>query len=309
MTTIFSEIQSYLREGSPTLMSLTLTLSILLIVIMIFKTKWKSKSKKEGFDEQQPYTWKDLTTTDNNVYDDFYVSIYDYLMHCPERYSFELMSLYRETHPSNRSVMLDIGCGTGHEVHMLAQTFQCSVVGIDKSKAMIDQCRKNYPDLSSSFMEGDVQHRQQFQSYTFTHIVCFNFTVYEMENKSLFFQNVIKWLRNGGYLVLHLVNENEIQSILPSSLINDADKNYKYKTKIDFNDFQYQSTFITPTVFQEGFTFFATGRKRKQEHHLYMESQEHILTLARNEGFIVQQKINMNVCNYANHFLYILQKP
>jgi ubiquinone/menaquinone biosynthesis C-methylase UbiE len=295
MTTIFSEVSNNVSSTF-----LLFTLALFLIILFVFK----SCGKEEGLQNIDPFVLKDS----NTMYDDFYVSIYDDLMHCPEQQSFELMSLYKETKPSSSSSILDIGCGTGHHVGTFVKTFQCQVFGLDKSKAMINQCQKTFPDLSLSFIHGDVEsyHLPLFEANTFTHIVCFNFTIYEIQNKAMFFNRVLKWLQHGGYFVLHLVNAHEIKSILP--LVNDGDKTYQYKTKIDFNDFRYTAVLMNPSLFQEGFAF-ASGQKRKHEHHLFMESQEYILSLARTSGFIVQKKIHMNVCNRDHHFLYILQKP
>jgi ubiquinone/menaquinone biosynthesis C-methylase UbiE len=291
MKTIFSE---GFKNASTILLFI---LALFLIILFVFKSR-----KEEGLQNKETsFVVKDFS----NMYDDFYVSIYDDLMHCPERQSFELMSLYKETKPSSSSSILDIGCGTGHQISSFRKTFQCQVFGLDKSKAMIEKCQQTFPDLSFSFICGNTMD-PLFEANTFTHIVCLNFTIYEIQDKAMFFNRVIKWLQNGGYFVLHLVNAHEIKSILP--LVNDGDKTYQYKTKIDFNDFRYTSALINPRLFQEGFAF-ASGQKRKHEHHYFMESQEYILSLARTSGFIVQKKIHMNVCNRAHHFLYILQKP
>ena len=48
--------------------------------------------------------------------------------------------------------ILDLGCGTGHLTNQLAVT-GASVTGLDRSSAMIEQARLNYPHLG--FEEGD----------------------------------------------------------------------------------------------------------------------------------------------------------
>ena len=48
---------------------------------------------------------------------------------------------------------------------------------------------------------------------------------------------------------------------------------------------------------------------RKNEHILYMDSEDDILTMAKNVGFIVQGKIDMIKSGYEYNYLYILEKP
>ena len=48
--------------------------------------------------------------------------------------------------PKEGERILDLGCGTGHLTHKIAVA-GADVIGIDNSQAMIDQARKNYPDL------------------------------------------------------------------------------------------------------------------------------------------------------------------
>ena len=55
----------------------------------------------------------------------------------------ELLSLLV---PKEGERILDLGCGTGHLAHKIAQA-GAEVIGIDNSAAMIDQARKNYPGI------------------------------------------------------------------------------------------------------------------------------------------------------------------
>ena len=40
-----------------------------------------------------------------------------------------------------------------------------------------------------------------------------------------------------------------------------------------------------------------------------METQKEILSMAKDAGFILNEKIDMMKCQYENQFIYILQKP
>ena len=48
---------------------------------------------------------------------------------------------------------------------------------------------------------------------------------------------------------------------------------------------------------------------RKNEHILYMPTQQYILSLAKDMGFILHSKHSMVKCQYDKQYIYILEKP
>ena len=192
-----------------------------------------------------------------------------------------------------------------------------NAMGIDNSQAMIQQAKQNYPQYD--FQLGSALDINQYQNNSFTHILCLYFTIYYFENKETFFNNCMEWLMPGGYLVLHLVDREKFDPILPPGnplYIVSPQKYAKERithTKITFNNFVYTSNFnLEPdndvATFEEKFKF-NDGKVRKQEHLLYMEDAQDILTKAADAGFIVQGKIDLVRCDYPNQYLYILVKP
>ena len=100
-------------------------------------------NKKEGFQQED----KLLIKNGNDIYDDFYASIYDYLVFNNLKDDYEVGEIINKTSPSSTSKILDIGCGTGHHVANLASK-GLDVLGIDISPSMIAQAKKNYPDYN-----------------------------------------------------------------------------------------------------------------------------------------------------------------
>ena len=190
-------------------------------------------------------------------------------------------------------------------------------MGIDVSPSMINEAKKNYPALN--FTVGDALNESQFKNQTFTHILCLYFTIYYFKDKRKFFDNCMDWLMPGGYLILHLVDREKFDPILPPGNPLYIVSPQKYakeritKTKITFNDFVYNSKFNFDknnniATFEEKFKF-NDGKVRKQEQVLYMEDTEEILTIAQQCGFILQGKIDMVKCAYEHQYLYIFTKP
>jgi len=284
--------------------------SIFLILIVFFKSI--NVKNKEGYQQNDNFLFKQGSA----IYDDFYADIYDYLVFNNMKDDYETGQIVQKTSPDSKSRILDVGCGTGHHVDKLSQQ-NLDVVGIDISPAMISKAQENYPQYK--FQVGDALDRNQFVVNEFTHILCLYFTIYYFENKQKFFNNCIEWLLPGGTLIVHVVNREKFDPILPpgNPLYIVSPQRYSKKritkTKITFNDFVYSSNFDLDTfndkaTFHEKFKF-NNSKVRKQEHVLYMNSENDIINMAQDAGFLVQGKIDLMECAYENQYLYILVKP
>ena len=141
-----------------------------------------------------------------------------------------------------------------------------------------------------------------------------------MENKQQFFTNCMHWLIPGGTLMVHLVDKDRFDPILPAGNPFTIVSPQKYaderitSTEIVFNDYNYKSNFdMKPgselVIFNEKFKDKNTGKVRKNELELYMPNHKKIINMAKRAGFIVLGEIDMITCQYDNQLLYILQKP
>lgn len=280
-----------------------LFISLLLIALFTFN----SLKKKEGYQQMDNFLFKQGP----EIYDDFYADIYDHLVFNQLKNDYEFGQIMEYTNPTTKSIILDIGCGTGNQVAKLSDA-NLNVIGIDISPSMISKAKEKFPLLN--FKLADAREGNIF-NHNFTHILCMHFTIYCFQDKQQFFYNCINWLMPGGYLVVHVVdkekfepilNENPLYIVSPDKYI--SKQLNKTKSKIDsFNysstfDFDKQSNLVT---FHEKFEF-ENGKVRKQEHKLYMDTD--IVERAKIAGFIVQGKIDLVNCGYDNQFLYIFMK-
>ena len=294
---------------------LLLILSISLIIVFVFKPN------QEGFvDEKKEFIKK----SGSDVFDKFYVEIYDDLVHSDVKNKYEV-DLIQPTSDKN-GVILDIGSGTGHHVNLLNKNNN-TVIGIDKSPDMIKMAKQNYPE--SNFKQADALNSLEFSANTFTHISCLYFTIYYIKDKRLFFENCFNWLMPQGVLVLHLVNMKKFDPILPAASPFAVVSPQSYAPEritesfIKFNTLDYKSNFkldnnintntillkAPNAIFKEIFKFNDTKKVRINEHQLYMSSQKSILGLARDAGFILQSQEEMINIQYENNYLYTLRKP
>ena len=290
-----------------------LFVALLLILVVFFNSPdFNSRSNKEGYEQNDTFLFK----KGPEIYDGFYATIYDQLVFNNLKDDYEITQIVNRTTPTSASVILDVGSGTGHHVAKMAEK-GLNAVGIDNSQAMIQQAKENYPQYD--FQLGSALDINQYKNNSFTHILCLYFTIYYFDNKDIFFNNCMEWLMPGGYLILHLVDREKFDPILPPGnplyIVSPQKyaKNRITHTKITFNNFVYTSNFNLEAdkdvaTFEEKFKF-NDGKVRKQEHLLYMEDAQDILTKAADAGFIVQGKIDLVSCAYPNQYLYILVKP
>ena len=292
---------------------------VVLFIMMVFFWK-KNDSDIEGFEERST-SFK--MREGDNVYDDFYAKVYDELVFNKIKNDYELGTIVDSTKPTDTSIILDVGCGTGHHVNSLADKGY-KVVGIDLSESMIKKAQETYPALD--FRVSDALATMTFPANSFTHITCLYFTIYYIKDKRVFFENCIHWLMPGGFLILHLVNRDKFDPILPAgdpfhivSPQSYADQRIT-TTNVKFGKFDYKANFeLIPAnndtddvnaILHETFKPFKKGGQiRKNEHKFYMPTQAKVLAMAKEAGFILFSQTDMIKCQYAHQFLYVLQKP
>ena len=284
-------------------------IAILLILIVFFKS---IIPVKESMINNEKFLFK----SGDAVYDDFYANIYDYLVFNVVKNDYEVGIIKNNTQPGEISIIADIGCGTGHHVHELVSQ-NLNVIGIDISPSMIAKAKAEFP--AGDFRVGNALDNSLFKFNSLTHILCLYFTIYYFEDKRHFFDNAMDWLMPGGWLIVHLVNRETFDPILPPGnplFIVSPQKYAKEritKTKVHFNDFIYESNFNLEkdknlATFDEKFKF-DNGTVRKQQQKLYMEDTSTIVNMAQDCGFILQSQVDLVKCAYENQYLYIFVKP
>jgi len=285
-------------------------ISLLLLLVLVFKG---FDRKKEGFEQMDTF----LIKSGSDIYDDFYADIYDYLVFNNLKDDYEVGYIMNSASPSSQSKILDIGCGTGHHVSSLGSK-GLDVLGIDISPSMIKKAKTNFPDYQ--FTVGDALNNHLFESNSFTHILCMYFTIYYFKDKAQFFNNCFKWLMPGGYLIVHLVEREHFDPILPpgNPLLYISPQRYAKEritsTKVKFTDFSYSADFKLDeandkALFVEKFKNDTNGKVRKNEHTLYMPDVQQIVDEALACGFIVESNADLLQCQYEYQYLYVFVKP
>lgn len=320
-------IYNILSSKNPNLVfsKILLFLGIVLAFIIVYKLTAPPKSPVEGFTQKEPFVLK----MNSDVYDEFYSDIYDQLYETKARTQKELVQVLKMTEPTTRnSSFLDIGSGTGYAVDQLRQGGYVAF-GLDKSSAMVKYSEQKYPD--SEYKCGDAKDPMTFESGTFTHVLCTNFTIYLMDDKETFFKNCYFWLKPNGYLIVHLINRNMFSIYKPQGKepIFDIPKSSKknprvIETKAEFADYDYQAMYQYPKneydnvtkqiVYREKFVDKETKHVRQNEQTIHLDGLNEIVKMANKAGFIVKGKMTMDKVNksgpYADRYqhLYIFER-
>lgn len=290
-----------------------LFLALLFIVVLLFRNIKKNKNISEGFQQNDQFLFK----TGNDVYDDFYAQVYDYLVFNNLKDDYEVGEIINKTTPSSTSKILDIGCGTGNQVVNFSQKGY-NIIGIDISPSMIEKAKEKYPNYN--FQVSDANNSDIFTTNSFTHITCLYFTIYYFQNKKQLLQNIYKWLVPGGYFIVHLVDRKMFDPILPpgNPLMMVSPQRYAKErittTKVKFEGFSYDAKFDLDekqniAKFVEKFKMDDNNKVRKNEHILYMPEKEEIINEIQDVGFISYAIVDLINCQYEYQYLYIFNKP
>jgi ubiquinone/menaquinone biosynthesis C-methylase UbiE len=276
----------------------------LLILLSIFRSNY-SKFNKEGFEQKEQFIFK----KGPSIYDNFYANVYDNVVNTTVGSDFEIGTIINSTHPTSKSVILDVGCRTGSRVSNLSDK-NLEIIGIDVSPFMIKKSLMKYPD--HKFIVGDALKTGQFQPSSFTHILCLDHIIYTFEDKRQLVNNFIDWLMPGGYFILHLVDIETFNPIsntteLPIIVTSRKNNNKTVKT----SDYDYTANYtLNNNIGTIVETFkFKNGNVRKQEQRLYMDDKEVILTIVQQCGFTLQSIVDVMQSDYGKQYIYIFVKP
>jgi SAM-dependent methyltransferase len=317
-------------NNMPCWATLVLFLAVVVIVIWVVKFFYNLHSSSggvEGFEQESRF----ILNQDDDVFEDpFYVDIYDELFYKKLYNSYEVGIILNEIHPTSKDIVIEIGSKTGSYTSSLQQSSGSTVIGIDKSKAMVEYASKKYPNCK--FMQGDPLNFMNFSSEYATAILLLDFAIYYIKDRRTLFYNCYHWLKPGGYLVIHLVNRHMFDPIVPAAkpftLVSPQSVAPKRITTSDvvFNKFDYKSKFEfehdttnnenneIKSKNSDNVKIIETmkdrrGKVRKNIRSLKMTGQKIIISDAKDAGFSMLGQYDLVKSQREYQYIYILYKP
>ena len=307
---------------------------ILLIIIAVHLVKYKQTTYEHYDDMTSGKRFE--SKIDDEVFDNFYSKYYDNIHENKERDVAQLKIIINYAKNKKFVKFLDIGCGTGYHVSVLDK-MKYDVVGIDKSKTMIDAAKSKYADCN--FNVGDILNNNLYDYSSFTHIICLNKTIYYIKDKDTFFDNCSLLLTSDGLLIIHLINRDKFKPFIIYSndktvlynpekhnnaitrnlikinsnleYVCEYEKNDSYETNktSEANELTKIDNLNNPySYYKETFQNVETNSVRKNIINLYMPTIEEILAIAKIKGFVVKDKQSLDSIDHNNEFLFILKK-
>jgi ubiquinone/menaquinone biosynthesis C-methylase UbiE len=256
---------------------------------------------------------------DDTCYDAFYAKVYDPLVQPLARATMEtkvpLEWIQKEQGKEAKQVRVaDIGCGTGIHVELFARTEVASVIGYDKSEAMIMEAKKRFP--TREFIVGDATVATMAAADQFD-LVCMNyFTIYMVPERTQMLKNIFLWLAPGGIFACHIVNKLKFDPILESaspfvgfSVQKYADERVT-KSEVTFDEFVYEGDFQlhgSRAVYEETFKF-KNGNVRRHEQRVWMPNIEPLVAEITGIGFKLLHHVDLTAIGYEYQFLFLFGK-
>lgn len=276
-------------------------MTLLVILVFFYKSVYPGLGNQEGFTQTPVISQRYLLKRNQDIYDDFYVQLYDEV-HLPQTFVEKQVDLILQmTMPSvETSVLLDVGTGKGHVLTALRNRGFYNVYGMDKSEAMIQQSVEK-----DRITCGDVLEPNTFDRITFSHILCLNHTLYELENSMAFFRNSYHWLKSGGYLMVQLTEDR-----LPSTETKEV-AGLVYRKTVERTTTDTQHILVKETFVDKN-----TQNIRENEQILLHKDMGDILNEALYCGFQVKGKVVLNnpepgsldKPEIRKEYLYVFQK-
>jgi SAM-dependent methyltransferase len=306
----------------PCWMALMLFLAVVIITIWGISFFYSRNIQKlEGFTQEANFI---LKQNDEVFEDPFYVGIYDDLFYKKLYNTYEVGVIVNEIHPTSKDVIIEIGSKTGNYVGAMKSNGY-NIVGLDKSKAMVEYASKKYPDCK--FIHGDPLEFMNFSSEYATAILLLDFSIYYISDRRTLFYNCYHWLKPGGYLVLHLVNRHMFdpvapaakpftlvspQSVAPARITNSdvVFNNFNYKSKFEIegnNENGEMSTNDTAKIIET--MKDKQGKVRKNIRSMKMTGQKIIIGEAKDAGFMMLSQYDLLKNQREYQYIYILYKP
>jgi len=304
---------------------------------LIWDQKYSLRSGlEEGF--TSPTTDGAITESDKSrlvwfeneeLYDTFYASVYDHLTQLTGRYPQEIsliMHQWKKTSEVDTMDVLDCGSGSGIATVLFAKQGVNSVVGLDRSDAMLR--RSNDVTLIASgltedqkdavtFLKGDMNNQSTFEAGRFSHAALLFFTIYYSKDTLGVLNNLYYWIRPGGQLAIEVVNKYKFDPLLEAAspfmglTVQKYTKKRITKSHVEFDKFSYEAEFDLQdpvAEFREVFRF-SDKSVRRQRHTFTMRDITEFVHYAQTAGWTYNGYIDLVSAGFEYAYVLMFTHP
>lgn len=310
MIKLISNVKKYITDDS-------ITRLFILIGLFALILSWNKKNNLEYFTNNPNYT----SCSNNNIVNEKYINLYNNVIMDPIKNNFFIDTIEKNTNIDNNKIIVNIGCKNGN-INKILQDKNINSLGLDNSKSMINFCRNKYNNINFDVFDINTSDINNINiSSPVSHILCLNMEIYYIKDKYDFLSKSYKMLDENGYLVIHLVDYKKYNNISVYSRINNFNpNNFSIKkvndSTIKFNDIIYNTKYrIYPNDFGNDNVWLTETIEDLNDNSIYEHihdlniiSNSNILNIAKSTGFKFVKKLNINLSNYNDEYLYIFKK-
>jgi hypothetical protein len=266
-----------------------------LFALYAYRLCFSPSTKEEGFTQTLPFVEK----RDDEIYDSFYVEIYDKL-YVPARGAAVLdQSMQKLPHFKKKGKYV-IASNTGDLMQALHDRGCDDAYTVKKSVDSVAHMKKKYSDISECVQHCDIAVTMCFDNNSISYFVFTDLTIYRYHNWRIILENIKHWLTVRGLIIVQFVDPQRFSTVLPAA--REFIDFEKYATeritanKIDFNSFTYENVYQFQfeekrVVVTETFIDKTNHLVRKNEQTLYIPSVDDAVSEFRACGFAVKDKI------------------
>ena len=98
----------------------------------------------------------------------------------------------------NGGKVLDVGCGNGSLINAISQKSTVSAYGTDITPNMIEECRKNYPQIDFTVSSGE----KLMYEDNFFDMITICYVLHHLNNPMKFFEEAQRTIKRGGSLIV-----------------------------------------------------------------------------------------------------------
>lgn len=283
----------------------------------------QNTTKPEDKDESMALSSKYEWLTNEDLFDDFYASVFPKLTINEKLIQAETaicMEEFTKKTPKQNLSILDAGCGIGVATASFVNLGAGLATGIDKSPAMIRYAKTiTLPNTNLSEAQKQSIEFRQFDligpgaagAAEFTDACILYFTIYYFKDLDNLFRNLALWVKPGGTLAIEVVNKYKFEPILDSAnpWVGFSPQKYSKerltKSKVTFDKFDYEAQFELEdpkAEFRETFRF-KDGSVRRQRHTLYMPSIQQIIKKASNNGWMYTKYVDLTPMSFPYGYI------
>lgn len=281
----------------------------------------------EGFDpiEMSSNNRQVMEQDPNNLYDATYSNIYKnvYVKYSGERIKYEIKELIEKTQLKEyekNGILVDLGCGSGEHLAELGNSdISVRLVGVDKSSSMLKYAKKHDPKIYLRLIKDDISNENMFANNSVTHITCYQFVIYEVADRKKLIENAYKWLKPGGYFVVHLVDKDKFDPIpdLSAPFIGvNHQKYYKKRNntaRVHFSNYVYNSIFKSSpksleTTLEEEIVYKNKPIIRKQTIKYTMPTVQEMVNEIGKSQFELVGSSNLDAVEHTYQYIFYFRK-